>query len=88
MAGEDQTHVTPQTQLRPNMICGLAEQIFHSQLQREGPMQEGRKAEDTVRKQIPGAIRGDRLHTGHLQPWGPTLRKGVSLMSGFENQQG
>lgn len=51
-------------------------------------MQEGRKAEDTVRKQNPGATKGDRLHTGHLQPWGPTLRKGVSLMFGFENQQG
>lgn len=37
-------------------------------------MQEGRRAEDSFRKQTPGVTRGDRLHTGHLQPRGCTPR--------------
>lgn len=47
-------------------------------------MQEGRRAEDSFRKQTPGVTRGDGLHTGHFSPG--DAHQGISLMSGFENQ--
>lgn len=84
---ENQTHVTPQTQLHPKMIWGMANRPSTARCGDGGQMQEGRRAEDTVRKQSPDTTRGDRLHR-HLQPWGCALGRGVSLMSAFENQQG